>query len=98
MATRGEKAVAASDKHCLVATTRWDPYEIARAGGVVVPRQNPTDNLPIRRCELGGKIVVPRAKSQRGDELTSNEEAVDGLGHRTGHSMVQGWVSATPGF
>jgi hypothetical protein len=65
---RGEKAVAASDNHCLVATMRWAPCEIARAGGVVVPRQNPTDSLPIRECKLGGKIVVPHAGSRRDDE------------------------------
>jgi hypothetical protein len=32
------KAVAASDSHCRVATTRRDPCEIARVGGAVMLR------------------------------------------------------------
>jgi hypothetical protein len=50
--------VATNDSHCRVATARWDPCEIVRAGG----------NLPIRRCGLEGKVVVLRAGSRCGDE------------------------------
>jgi hypothetical protein len=67
----------ASDNHCCVAAAPRDPCEIARACGVVVPRKNPTDSLLIRLCGLGGKIDVLHAGSQHGDELASNEEAMD---------------------
>jgi hypothetical protein len=56
--------VAASDNHCRVATAWRDPCEIARVGGAVVPRQNPTNSLPIRRCGFGGKVVVLCAGSR----------------------------------
>jgi hypothetical protein len=63
---RGEKAVATSGRHYRVATVRQDPCEIARAGGVVVLRQNPTNSLPICWCRLGGKLVVLCVGSRRG--------------------------------
>jgi hypothetical protein len=60
--------VAANNSHCRVATARRDPCEIARAGGVVVPRQNPANSLPIYRFILGGKVAVLRVGSRRGDK------------------------------
>jgi hypothetical protein len=58
----------ANDSHCRVVMAWWDPCEIARAGGAVVPRQNPTNSLPIHRFRLGGKVAVLRAGSRRGDK------------------------------
>jgi hypothetical protein len=39
-----------------------------RAGGAVMPRWNPTNSLPIRRCGLKGKVAVLRAGYRHGDE------------------------------
>jgi hypothetical protein len=60
--------MAASDSHCRVATARRDLCEIARAGGAVVPRQNPTNSLPIRRCGLGGKVAELHTGPRCGNE------------------------------
>jgi hypothetical protein len=48
----------------------------------VVPRQDPTNSLPTRRCELGGKVVALRMRSRRHDELTSDEKI---SGTHSGH-------------
>lgn len=56
--------MAASSRHCRIATERWEPSEIVRTGVAVVPRQNPTDRLPIHQCGLGYKVVALRAGSR----------------------------------
>jgi hypothetical protein len=60
--------VAASYSHCRVATARRDPCEIARAGGAVVPRQNPTNSLPIRGCGFGSKVAMLHVGSRYSNE------------------------------
>ena len=64
---RGEKVVAISGRHCRVAMVRRDPCEIARAGGTMVLRHNPTNSLPIRWCGLGGKLAMLCVGSRHGD-------------------------------
>jgi hypothetical protein len=48
----------ASNNHCRIVTAWWDPNKIARVGGAMVPRHDPTDSLPAHRCGLGGKVVA----------------------------------------
>jgi hypothetical protein len=68
-----EEQATASNNHCCIVTAWWDPVEIARFGGAMVPRHDPTDSLPARRCRLGGKVAALCFGSRRRDKLTRSQ-------------------------